>query len=120
MPKTPENYSELMTKFGRCSESGDTLTVSGVYFNDDGTVNPKSYSKKYREDHGIVLQGEASTDKSGSNNSGKNKSSSSDDKSWWEKALIWLVLAPFRLLWWIIKQLLNIITVGYFKGWFDK
>lgn len=36
-------------------------------------------------------------------------------KPWWKK----LLLAPFKLLWWAIKLVLSIITLGYLNGAFD-
>lgn len=37
-------------------------------------------------------------------------------KPWWKK----LLLAPFKLLWWIIKLVLTIVTFGYLNGAFDS
>lgn len=36
-------------------------------------------------------------------------------RPWWQK----LLLAPFKLLWWIIKKALVILTFGILSGAFD-
>ena len=35
---------------------------------------------------------------------------------WWKK----LLLAPFKLLWWIIKKVLGLLTLGLLSGAFDN
>lgn len=74
-----------------------------VYVDDKGEISKDSYSREYNDKNGNNEKPEK-PDKKGNDKNGKGKVEK-EKESWLKKIL----LAPFRLLWWIIKMLLKLL-----------
>jgi hypothetical protein len=79
-----------------------------VYVDDKGEISKDSYSREYNDKNGNNEKPEKpdkkGNDKKGNDKNGKGKVEK-EKESWLKKIL----LAPFRLLWWIIKKLLKLL-----------
>lgn len=88
-----------------------------VYVDDNGEISKDSYSREYNEKNGK----NGKTGKEGKDKKGRDNRKDDDEK---DGCLEKILLAPFRLLWWLIKfifkNLLVILTFGIANGWFDK
>ena len=88
-----------------------------VYVDDKGKISKDSYSREYNK----KLEDEDSKgndekpDKNGKGNKGNEEK---DEKN--EGCLTKILKAPFRLLWWLLKKALVILTFGIVNSWFDK
>ena len=91
------------------AENGDwhtyTIGKDGVW---DGL------QRGFTEERNATSKGKESGAKSSSGKNADNSSSSNKDG-----CLMKIIKAPFKLLWWIIKTVLNIVTFGFFNGWFE-
>lgn len=72
------------------------------------------FQRGFTEEQNATSKGKESGAKSSSGKNADNSSSSNKDG-----CLMKIIKAPFKLLWWIIKTVLNIITFGFFNGWFE-
>lgn len=88
--------------------NGDDYSAR-VYIDDNGEISKESYSLKYREENGMNDKPEKK---------GKNKSSKEGKEK--EGCLTKLWKAPFRMIWWLIKKLLIIISLGMLSGWLNS
>ena len=103
------HYSEITIsrsdakKYSNVSYQGDKVTAK-VYINDKGEITKDSYSREHRKE----------LEKEEKKESKKKK----EEKK--EGCLARILKAPFRLLWWIIKLLLNIVTFGIISSWLNS
>ena len=80
-----------------------------VWYNRDGGIDDNlTYSEAYKRQMGI-----------GGSKGKKVKSSKIVDGKKKEGCITKILKAPFRLLWWVVKQVLIIVTFGYLSGVFD-
>lgn len=92
----------------------DTLGTNGddyyarVYVDDEGNISKSSYSNEYNKKQGNDEK---------PNNKGKGNKKK-DKKN--EGCLTKILKAPFRLLWWLLKKALVILTFGILSDWLDK
>jgi hypothetical protein len=79
-----------------------------VYVDDNGEISKDSYSREYN-DKNVNNEKPEKPDKKGNDKKGNDKNGKGkvekEKESWLKKIL----LAPFRLLWWIIKKLLKLL-----------
>lgn len=91
--------------------SGDTVQAY-VYYNSDGTIDEKKtytdyyYKQLHKDDEG----------KSKDKKDKKEKPSKTKPSKEKEGCLTKLWKAPFRLLWWLIKKALVILSLGVLSG----
>lgn len=87
-------------KYSATSNSGEDYKAR-IFVNDDGSVDGASYSNQYKK--------EMKKSKKEARKSGEKK----------EGCLMKIIKAPFRLLWWIFKTFLVIITCGLLKSYLE-
>lgn len=75
-----------------------------VRVDDNGNITEDSYSKVYKEKN--------NKDKS------ENKKSNLKDSNK-EGCLKKMIKAPFKCLWWILKKILGILTLGLISSWLN-
>lgn len=85
-----------------------------VWVDDDGKISKESYSRKYNEKCSKSDKSEKSDKKSKAKG---NKGKDIKKKEGW---LTKLWKAPFRLLWWLVKQVLIILSLGILNNWLNK
>jgi ribosomal protein RSM22 (predicted rRNA methylase) len=78
-----------------------------VYVDDKGNITEDSFSKAYKDK---INEGKKSNKK-------KERKSSQTEK---ESCLMKVLKAPFRLLWWLTKKVLVILSLGMLDSWLNK
>ena len=94
-------------KYSDRLDNGDGY-YARVYVDDEGNISKNSYSNAYNKKQG----NDEEPNKKGKGNKKKDKEH--------EGCLTKILKAPFRLLWWLLKKALVILTFGILDGWFDK
>ena len=85
------------------SSEGGGKFYAKMYFNDDGSLNEKlTYSKSYYK--------KLHPDKPEKNKEKKEKTTEVKKK---EGCLKKILLAPFRLIWWLLKMILKLIGLSF-------
>ena len=96
-------------KYETILDSGADMKAR-VYIDDKGNISDQSYSVRYREKDDINDKPE----KKDKNKSSKEKKSKEGKEK--DGCLKKLLKAPFRLLWWLIKKVLVILSLGILSG----
>ena len=105
------NRNEGHGKYGHILDPGSGDTVRAyVYYNSDGTIDEKKtytdyyYRQLHKDDEDIDNEDKDDEDE---DNENKNKKEGCLTKLW---------KAPFRLLWWLVKKALVILSLGVLSG----
>ena len=87
--------------------SARTYHEALVYYNDDGSIDE---SMTYRREN---------KEKEKEKKKEKKKEKNKREKNNKEGCLAKIIKAPFRLLWWLVKQCLVIVSLGMLNEWLN-
>lgn len=103
-----ENWNDHLNYKGNSSKGGDLYVT--VHYNDDGTIDKKrTYTKEYLK--------KLEEEEDGTNKKEKKKKDTTGRKK--DGCLAKIIKAPFKLLWWLIKIVLKILTFGLIASILD-
>ena len=110
-------HSELKDKHD--GTSSYSVIEALVYYNDDGTINEEyTYSDQWKRKNKLCQYSEENNKKKEEDNKEKAKEGKTSKKK--EGCLTKLWKAPFRLLWWLIKKALVILSLGLLSGFLNS
>ena len=114
--KDTMKYHSSWTKGERWPD-GEYVHEVNVTYDDFGKIIPEmTYTEKYCRENKLGKYSE--NNDAPSANSNKPKESNPEKKEG-DGCLVKILKSPFKLLWWVIKKILGILTLGLLSSWLN-
>lgn len=113
------SQSEALRKYQYSTHRGDGTCEVRVYLRSDGTEDPSCWNMKYRAEHEKKDKKEvkeAKASKSSNSKQGYFGLSRWNPICW----IIWIILLPFKIVWWIVKAVLTLFGLAAIVNFFSS